>query len=150
MSAEGIKPMASLGSALLGRRPAARRVPLTFAPIAELAADAALEADLSEVVLPEVVLQVARLAEALGVEAPLDPVDAHEPANGAARPRVAFTLRLDPVRHGRLRQLAAAQARSAQAVLIEALDRYDAGLSGLATRSATQSSPSPASTGNQP
>jgi len=149
MSAEGIKPMASLGSSLLGRRATTRRVPLTFAPIEELTVDSAIDPD-----LPEVVLQVARLAQALGIDTPADVIDAQDPADGAARTRVAFTLRLDPARHGRLRQLAAQQARSAQQVLIEAfdryLDRYTAGASGAAARSATSSSPRKAPTGNQP
>ena len=86
MSAEGIKPMASLGAALLGRRATTRRVPLTFAPIEELTVDSAIDPD-----LPEVVLQVARLAQALGIDAPADVIDAQDPADGAARTRVAFT-----------------------------------------------------------
>lgn len=160
MSTEGIKPMASLGSALLGRRAPARRVPLTFAPIEELTADATIDAD-----LPEVMLQVARLAQALGIDTPADVVDAHEQVGqgqvgqeqvgqeqvgGPARSRVAFTLRFDPARHGQLRQLAATQRRSAQQVLVEAFDRYCAGQSGTAASSATKSSPCQAPTGNQP
>ena len=145
MGAEGIKPMASLGSALLGGRAPARRVPLTFAPIEELTADSAIEAD-----LPEVVLQMARLAHALGIDAPAERVDDHGTSGGAARSRIAFTLRLDPARHGHLRRIAAAQRRSAQQVLIEAFDRYSAGASGTAASSATLPSPRKAPTGNQP
>ena len=145
MSAEEIKPMASLGSALLGGRTALRRVPLSFAPLAEITADADVVAD-----PPEVVLQVARLAQALGLDGSGDPVDNQGPAVFVVGPRVAFTVRLDPTRHGRLRQVAASQSRSAQQVLVEAFDRYIAGSAGTASRSATLSSPSTASTGNQP
>ena len=145
MSAEGIKPMASLGAALLGRNAggksaATRRIPLSFAPIEELNVATARVAD-----VPEVVLQMARLEQALNGVAPADT------PTGA---RVAFTLRLDPVRHGRLRQLALEQQRSAQQVLSEAFDcyfdRYGAGASGPATPFATVPSPRKAPTGNQP
>jgi hypothetical protein len=145
MSAEGIKPLASLGAGLLGRRAPARRVPLTFAPIEDLAGDADVEAD-----LPEVVLQVARLAHALGISAPAELVDGDAQASAAPRQRIAFTLRLDPVRHGRLRQIAADQRRSAQQVLVEAFDHYSDGASGPAAIPATLPSPSEAPTGNQP
>lgn len=145
MGAEGIKPFASLGASLLGRRAPARRVPLTFAPIEDLANDADVEAD-----LPEVVLQVARLAHALGIAAPGELVDDDSQSSAPARQRIAFTLRLDPARHGRLRQIAAAQRRSAQQVLVEAFDHYCDGATGPAALPATLSSPSEAPSGNQP
>ena len=145
MSAEGIKPMASLGSALLGRRAALRRSPLIFAPIEELTVNSPIDAD-----VPEVVLQVARLAQALGIDAPAEGGDAQDETAGTGRARVAFTVRLDLARHGRLRQLAALQHRSAQQVLVEAFDRYCAGTPGDAALSATKPSPSKAPTGNQP
>jgi hypothetical protein len=151
MSIQGIKPIASLGSALLGRRAPARRVPLSFAPPEEVLADSHIAGE-----VPEVVLQVARLAQALGLDAPTDgPAGGiFEDGAGPVRRRVAFTLRLDPVRHARLRQIAAAQRRSAQTVLVEAFDRYCAGSSGSAASSteisATAPSPRKASTGNQP
>ena len=119
-----IKPMASLGAGLLGRTAPARRVPLSFAPAEIRVADAAE--------VPEVVLQVTRLAQAFAAELPADPVAAPGPSSVAVR-RVAFTLRLDPVHHDRLRRISAAQQRSAQQVLIEALDCYVAGVSGAAT-----------------
>ena len=145
MGSEGIKPMASLGSALLGKRAPVRRAPLTFAPIEEIAANTDGSTD-----LPEVVLQVARLAQALGIEAPGEIVAAQDQADGPVRARVAFTLRLDGERHRRLRQIAAAERRSAQQVLTEAFDRYSAGAPGTATSSVTLPSPCPALTGNQP
>ena len=92
----------------------------------------------------------ARLAQALGLDGSGDPVDNQGPAVFVVGPRVAFTVRLDPTRHGRLRQVAASQSRSAQQVLVEAFDRYIAGSAGTTSRSATLSSPSTASTGNQP
>jgi hypothetical protein len=42
----------------------------------------------------------------------------------AADERVAFTLRLDPERHARLRILAARRGRSGQEMLLKALDAY--------------------------
>ncbi len=127
MSAEGIKPLASLEAGMLGRRGAARRVPLTFAPPPEQVEPGSAE-------LPEVVLQVMRLAQALGVDTPVGSVDALPQVAAAldALPeivaethrRVAFTLRLDAERHARLRALAAVEGRSAQSVLVDALDHY--------------------------
>jgi len=160
MSAEGIKPLASLDAAMLGRRASARRVPLSFAPIEAVVSDAN-----AGVELPEVVRQVARLARALGIYAPagridaqpLDvlPLDATSDGGDAVRRRVAFTLRLDAVRHGQLRRIASAEGRSAQQVLVDAFDLYRVGATGPARTSAsaipaTLSSHSNAPTGNQP
>ena len=127
MSIRTIKPMASLGAGLLGRTAPTGRVPLSFAP-AEIPATDAVES--TEV--PEVVLQVARLAQTFAADLPADPLATPGPVSLAAR-RVAFTLRLDPVHHDRLRRVSAAQQRSAQQLLIEALDCYVAGVSGAAT-----------------
>jgi hypothetical protein len=149
MSIEAPKPMASLGAALLGRRVSgpkpAKRVPLSFAPIEQIAADTTLQAE-----LPEVVLQVARLAHALGIDAPGELVDSHDAVGAPARQRVAFTLRLDAARHRQLREMATTQRRSAQQVLVEAFDRYCAGAPGSADNPATLPSPRKAPTGNQP
>jgi hypothetical protein len=49
------------------------------------------------------------------------PRQARQPA---ADERVAFTLRLDPERHARLRILAARRGRSGQEMLLKALDAY--------------------------
>jgi hypothetical protein len=127
MAAEGIKPLASLQAGMLGRRGATRRVPLSFAPPPEDVEPGTAE-------LPEVVLQVMRLAQALGVDTPVGSVD-DLPQVAAAldalpeiaaetRRRIAFTLRLDADRHARLRALAATEGRSAQQLLTDALDRY--------------------------
>jgi hypothetical protein len=146
MSTEGIKPLASLDGAMLGRRGLARRVPLSFAPIEDIVSDDSVATE-----LPEVVQQVARLARALGIDVPDDEV-ADLPIDGAdtARRRVAFTLRLDAVRHARLRAIAGDEGRSAQQVLIEALDLYRAGTAGPTASPATESSHRKAPTGNQP
>jgi hypothetical protein len=126
MAAEVIKPIASLQAGMLGRRGTARRAPLTFAPPPE-------EIEPGTAELPEVVLQVMRLAQALGVDTPVGSVDDLPqvaaaldalPEIAAQTRRVAFTLRLDGDRHARLRALAAAEGRSAQQLLIDALDRY--------------------------
>jgi len=158
MSAEGIKPMASLDAGLLGRRTPARRVPLSFAPVeaeipeAEIPGESdnvELGAEFGAGGLPEVMRQVERLALALGVGLT---VAAPEPVQASAIPRrrVAFTLRLDPERHGQLRQIAGAQGRSAQLVLVEAFDRYRASFAFTPILSATPSSPCQLPTGNQP
>jgi hypothetical protein len=47
-----------------------------------------------------------------------------------AREKAAFTLRLDPVRHARLKQACAATQRSAQQVVTQALDAFLAAKSG--------------------
>jgi len=44
--------------------------------------------------------------------------------SAASDERVAFTLRLDPERHARLRILAARRGRSGQEMLLKALDAY--------------------------
>jgi hypothetical protein len=144
MGVHTIKPMASLGAGLLGRTAPARRVPLTFAPVEELFADtpAATEAD-----APEVVMQVARLAKAFAPALPGEPAAAPQAAVGTGR-RVAFTLRLDPVHHDRLRQLAAAENRSAQQVMVDALDCYSAGVSAAAATRTTLPSHRKALNGN--
>lgn len=141
MGAETIKPLASLNGALLGRRIGVRRVPLSFGSTGELAIDPTTPSQ-----LPEVVQQVVRLAEALGVESPVD----YAPVPQRVRVRVAFTLRLDPVRHQRLRQIAALQSRSAQQVLTDALDLYSSGVSTAAMIPATMLSPRKSSTGTKP
>jgi hypothetical protein len=126
--------MASLGASLLGRS-GLRRVPLSFG-VQDIADDLALAepvspdhgAAVAEPVLetvPEVVLQARRLARAIAGEEAL-PVPVVSPAVAAdhGRRRVAFTLRLDADRHCRLRLTVRAEGRSAQQILITALDRY--------------------------
>jgi hypothetical protein len=53
--------------------------------------------------------------------APREPGRPRQPASDE---RVAFTLRLDPERHGRLRILAARRGCSGQEMLLKALDAY--------------------------
>lgn len=147
IGAEGIKPLASLDAGLLGRRSPTKRVPLSFAP-REPVDGVAPE-------LPEVVQQIARLARALGIDAPADAIAAPPTeTDDTSRGRVAFTLRLDTLRHGRLRAIAAAEGRSAQQVLVTAFDFYRAGANDPGTpsatdRPATASSHRKAPTGNQ-
>jgi hypothetical protein len=135
MGVHPIKPMASLGAGLLGRAGSARRVPLSFAPVEPLLADP-LADPLADAEVPEVMLQVARLAQAFAPALSAEPAAGPQPVVASGR-RVAFTLRLDPVHHDRLRRVAAAQNRSAQQVLVDALDHYSAGASGTAATSAT-------------
>lgn len=95
------KPLASLSAGLLARkgeaRPALRPqlhiAPGNSSPVAE---------------------QQARIAAAF---------DAPQRAVAGAKDRSAFTLRLDPERHLKLRLVGARTHRSAQSLLIEALDR---------------------------
>jgi hypothetical protein len=112
------KPLAKLGAGLLARkgeaRPAMRR-PLPDAPAREAEPLEDLGWNDMGDALPPVLVQrealEAELAEALRL--------VREERGG----RSAFTLRLDPDRHLRLRMACALDGRSAQALLTEALDR---------------------------
>ncbi|WP_051280653.1 hypothetical protein [Novosphingobium acidiphilum] len=140
MNAGGIKPLASLDAAMLGRRGLARRVPLSFGAPEAGAPEAGGPAE-----VPEVIRQVERLAAALGLDGPAPAVaEPGEPAR-----RIAFTLRIDPVRHARLRQVVAAEGRSAQLVLTDALDLY-CGRAAAASSPAIIASHRTTPTGNQP
>jgi hypothetical protein len=140
MNAGGIKPLASLDAAMLGRRGLARRVPLSFGAPEAGAIDAGGPAE-----VPEVIRQVERLAAALGLDGPAPAVaEPGEPAR-----RIAFTLRIDPARHARLRQVVAAEGRSAQLVLTDALDLY-CGRAAAASSPAIIASHRTTPTGNQP
>ncbi|ODU21473.1 MAG: hypothetical protein ABS87_06495 [Sphingomonas sp. SCN 67-18] len=96
--------------------------------------------------LPPVIVQREQLAEELGSPAddePTTPLLATKPANGKTRPvkrqaldhvpaalpverktKAAFTLRLDPERHLKLRLACAVGNRSAQQLVTEALDLF--------------------------
>jgi hypothetical protein len=151
-TAGGIKPLASLDAAMLGRRGAVRRVPLSFAPVDSFAPveaetiGAAIPAE-----VPEVIRQVERLALALGLETATTEPASTTPAQPMRR--IAFTLRIDTARHARLRRIVGTEGRSAQQVLIDALDLYCA-----RSRAATTANTAPAiiashrtsPTGNQP
>ena len=145
MNAGGIKPLASLDAAMLGRRGLARRVPLSFgAPEAGAPEAGAIDAG-GPAEVPEVIRQVERLAAALGLDGPAPAVaEPGEPAR-----RIAFTLRIDPARHARLRQVVAAEGRSAQLVLTDALDLY-CGRAAAASSPAIIASHRTTPTGNQP
>jgi predicted DNA-binding protein len=69
------------------------------------------------------------------VPAAAAPADDTEPTIAGAvrgKARAAFTLRLDPERHLRLRLASAHQHRSSQQIVVEALDRYLEQLPALA------------------
>ncbi|WP_353226574.1 hypothetical protein [Novosphingobium sp.] len=178
MAVRGAKSFASLGAGLLGRS-GARRVPLSFVTAlsdGDASGSAAIP-DISpvnddtvilpaalqpqETPLPEVVLQVMRLTRA--IEADSRSPDLPEPAAVAATPPAptidvirpkAFTLRLDADHHRRLRAIVQAEGRSAQRVLIDALDNYNdqtrAAPAVAEPVPATPSSPRRTMTGSKP
>ena len=138
MSSHPIKPFGSLDAGMLARRGFARRTPIVFAPSAPDPVAEVAEA----VEVPEVLRQVERLAQALAGTAPA--------AQAEPGRKIAFTLRLDSARHARLRGVVAAEGRSAQQVLIEALDHYlhSAALAAPSTLHPVPHRPSP--TGTRP
>jgi hypothetical protein len=153
------KPFASLSSGLLARkggaRPAMRpQLPMTyeeqrrvmFGTAAEPAFEPTGQEDLgwndmgedaapvAAVEQPEVLRQIETLAEKIA--APATPVA--EPAPSRRRGtalkegrKAAFTLRLDAERHLRLRLASAMDNRSAQALVVEALDKLLDAMPGL-------------------
>jgi hypothetical protein len=146
------KPFASLSSGLLARKGAAKPAmrPQVFssmnvhddlgwndmgypgnrpvAPVELVPADA----------VPPVVEQQASLAEKLNAEPASAPVEEVRKAEVVsissikpgliARAKAAFTLRLDPERHLRLRLACAVDHRSAQQIVTQALDEYLQGM----------------------
>ena len=83
----------------------------------------------------EIASRVFRTARKLGIETVTEvPAPQNEPAalsplsrakpGQMARAKAAFTLRLDPERHLRLRLACAVDHRSAQQIVTEALDQY--------------------------
>ncbi|USI73221.1 hypothetical protein [Sphingomonas morindae] len=118
------KGFASLSGSLLARKGAARpalRVALSaLGPVDADAPDAPEPA-----AAPRLVVRLPATAadegDAMGSAAGVpEPLSASECV--PARPRKAFTLRLDAARHARLRLVCAAEHRSAQSFLVEALD----------------------------
>lgn len=84
----------------------------------------AVEADVVDDSASPIALQLKALAERIAAKPMLKPrVRRADPASliGTGR-KAAFTLRIDPERHLRLRLLSAVTNRSAQQLLIEALD----------------------------
>ncbi|GEO00794.1 hypothetical protein NSE01_26260 [Novosphingobium sediminis] len=109
------------------------------APAAPVADVVALAADpLPEPSQPEVLRQIEALADVLKVPGPAASLNRRERGTALKEGRkAAFTLRLDAARHLRLRLACTLDNRSAQALVIEALDRYleaKPGLDDLARR----------------
>ena len=137
------RPLASLSSGLLARkgqaRPAMRRQ-MTVMEFGAQAGDDLGWNDMGEPLpivevpeslsLPPVLAQREELAESIeaAAKAPVAPTPApvasllFEPATG--KRRTAFTLRLDPERHLRLRLAAVTRGLSAQKLVTEALDHF--------------------------
>jgi len=119
------KPMASLSSGLLARkgdaRPAVRRTFVALTAIAPLPV-AAQRADApSNPSPPSITLVVKQLQERIATSLCTDGQE--QPAK-IRKPRVAFTLRIEPERHLRLRLAKAIGRRSAQQIVTQALDEF--------------------------
>ncbi len=152
MATPDTKPFASLTGSLLARKGAARpamrsHVSLDWAgiePDAAAAPDAQLldttALPLAEVVAleeageddsrPEVLRQIAQLSTVMNRKVAASRRAALDVEQLPGK-KVAFTLRLDPRRHALLRACCTAERRSAQALLIEALDRLVDATPGL-------------------
>jgi hypothetical protein len=146
-----IKPTASLSSGLLARKGQARPAmrPQGFhgtsmnledlgwndmgdpAPAPDLAPAAPTPVEVVPEPLPPVLAEREKLAATIGAE--IEATPSTRPVSiatatrikrevGACKPRAAFTLRLDPERHLRLRLASAMSGRSAQSLVTEALD----------------------------
>lgn len=93
---------------------------------------------LPEPAQPEVLRRIESLADVLSVPAPAASANRRERGTALKEGRkAAFTLRLDAARHLRLRLACTLDNRSAQAVVVEALDRFleaKPGLDDLARR----------------
>lgn len=142
------KPFASLTGSLLARKGAARpamrsHVSLDWAgiePDAAIVPDAEAALPLAEVVAleeageddsrPEVLRQIAQLSAVLDRKVAANRRAALDVEQLPGK-KVAFTLRLDPRRHALLRACCTAERRSAQSLLIEALDRLVDATPGL-------------------
>lgn len=142
------KPFASLSSSLLARKGQAKPAmrPQAFGTISahedlgwndmgHAAASSAAADPGPAASAPPVVIRQAAMAAELGVEpAPTAPKRegrggevvpiAHAKVGLVARAKAAFTLRLDPERHLRLRLACAVDHRSAQQIVTDALDQY--------------------------
>lgn len=157
MTTPETKPFASLTGSLLARKGAARpamrsHVSLDWAGV-EAAPDdpAPLDAPfdapcvaqalpLADVVAleeageedsrPEVLRQIAQLSAVMGRKVAANRRAAMDVEQLPGK-KVAFTLRLDPRRHALLRACCTAERRSAQSLLIEALDRLVDATPGL-------------------
>lgn len=143
------KPFAALTGGLLARKGAARpamrpHVSLDWAGIEEpasldeMAPDldtawtdmGALEVVEEEETRPEVLRQISQLSTMINRKVATTRQAALDVEQLPGK-KVAFTLRLDPRRHGLLRACCTAEKRSAQALLVEALDRLVDATPGL-------------------
>jgi hypothetical protein len=136
------KPFASLSSGLLARKgqakPAMRPQAYALTPHEDLGwNDMGHSVDVAEAQPapePVVRIQQAVIAGGLGISSeqpPVQPAPAAEVVSISrakvglvARAKAAFTLRLDPDRHLRLRLACAVGHRSAQQIVTQALDEY--------------------------
>ena len=141
------KPMASLSSGLLARkgdaRPAVRRsfialTSITPLPVAVQKADALENVDwnvgarLVPVPAPaSISLVVKQLQERIASNLCTREHEANGQPVATRKPRVAFTLRIEPERHLRLRLAKMADGRSGQQILTQALDEFLAKQPGL-------------------
>lgn len=73
---------------------------------------------------PHVILQRQELQQAFPPAQPVPSIAPRSRAAAGAKPKSAFTLRLDQERHLKLRLASAYTHRSAQQLLVEALDKY--------------------------
>lgn len=109
-------------------------------PVAEVVAIAAdpLPEPVQAHERPEVLRQIESLADVLSVPAPAASANRRERGTALKEGRkAAFTLRLDAARHLRLRLACTIDNRSAQQIVVEALDRFleaKPGLDDLARR----------------
>lgn len=103
--------------------------PAPVVPLAPPAAEALPVVETAPVVeAPQVLRQRARLRAEVELPAAPEPVVAEVVADpivaGAAKTKAAFTLRLDPARHLRLRLASALKRNSSQRLVTEALDQF--------------------------
>lgn len=148
MASPESKPFASLTGSLLARKGAARpamrsHVSLDWAGVEPAMPQAQPEPDalpLADVVAleeageddsrPEVLRQIAQLTAVINRKVAANRRATLDVERLPGK-KVAFTLRLDPRRHALLRACCTAEQRSAQSLLIEALDRLVDATPGL-------------------
>ena len=148
MASPESKPFASLTGSLLARKGAARpamrsHVSLDWAGVEPAMPQAQPEPDalpLADVVAleeageddsrPEVLRQIAQLTAVINRKVAANRRATLDVERLPGK-KVAFTLRLDPRRHALLRACCTAEQRSAQSLLIEALDRLIDATPGL-------------------
>lgn len=123
------RPLASLSSGLLARpgqaKPAMRPQVFAPTPLDDLGwNDMGQQPAPVPVELPPVLTERAELAQAVAIPAPVAAKGKPAAKPAAAGHKAAFTLRLDPERHLRLRLASAVAGRSSQHLLVQALDAF--------------------------